>query len=94
MKNKTERANKKAYWIVTNRKSAHRKGKVQLISAVDFYETMTPHSLGNKRRYITPHHKKRIVELYQAMEENEHCRIFESAPCGSISMPRQNALNG
>lgn len=69
-------------WIVANRKSARRQGKVQLINAVDFWEPMTPRSLGNKRRYIAPHHRERIVELYEAMEENEHCRIFDNADFG------------
>ena len=69
-------------WIVTNRKSVRRQGKVQLINAVDFWEPMTPRSLGNKRRYIAPHHRERIVELYRAMEENEHCRIFENVDFG------------
>src|SRR6266853_1767647 len=38
-------------WIVTNRKSRERKGKVQLINAVDFYRKMRK-SLGNKRNEI------------------------------------------
>jgi len=38
-------------WIVTNRKTAQRRGKVQLINAVHYYQKM-PRSLGNKRNLI------------------------------------------
>ena len=38
-------------WILTNRKPRERKGKVQLINAVAFYQKMG-HSLGNKRNEI------------------------------------------
>jgi type I restriction enzyme M protein len=69
-------------WIVTNRKSARRKGKVQLLNAADFWEPMTPRSLGNKRRYIAPQHRQRVVALYKAMEENEYCRIFDNTDFG------------
>jgi type I restriction enzyme M protein len=69
-------------WIVTNRKRARRKGKVQLINAADFWAPMTPRSLGDKRRWIPPEHRQRIVQLYQAMEENEHSRVFENAEFG------------
>lgn len=69
-------------WIVTNRKSARRKGKVQLINAADFWAPMTPRSLGNKRRWIPPEARQHIVALYRAMEENEHSRIFENTDFG------------
>lgn len=38
-------------WIITNRKEAHRKGKIQLIDARQFYHKMKK-SLGNKRNVI------------------------------------------
>ena len=82
-------------WVVTNRKSQRRRGKVQLINAVDFWKPMTPRSLGNKRRYISLEHRQRIVALYKAMEENEHCRIFENAGFGyrRIRVERPLRLN-
>ena len=45
-------------WIVTNRKEARRKGKVQLIDATSFFSKMRK-SLGNKRNEITPSTKIR-----------------------------------
>ncbi|PKN72799.1 MAG: restriction endonuclease subunit M [Candidatus Cloacimonetes bacterium HGW-Cloacimonetes-3] len=38
-------------WIITNKKEAHRKGKIQLIDARQFYHKMRK-SLGNKRNVI------------------------------------------
>src|SRR3712207_7842595 len=38
-------------WVVTNRKSAERRGKVQLVNAVSFFVKMRK-SLGNKRNEI------------------------------------------
>jgi type I restriction enzyme M protein len=69
-------------WIVTNRKSQRRKGKVQMINALDFWIPMKPRSLGNKRRFIADEQRQHIVELYRAMAENEHCRIFDNADFG------------
>jgi type I restriction enzyme M protein len=38
-------------WVVTNRKAKHRKGKIQLVDARDFYVSMK-RNLGDKRRKI------------------------------------------
>lgn len=38
-------------WILSNKKPPHRKGKIQLIDAREFYKKMEK-SLGNKRKYI------------------------------------------
>jgi len=82
-------------WIVTNRKSERRKGKVRLIDASGFWALMTPRSLGNKRRWITPEYRRQIVDLYRAMEPGEHCRIFENADFGyrRIRVERPLRLN-
>lgn len=70
-------------WILTNRKSERRKGKVTLINAADFWTPMTPRSLGNKRRLVVRQHNGRdIVELYRRMEPNEYCRVFANAEFG------------
>jgi type I restriction enzyme M protein len=39
-------------WIVTNKKSPYRKGKVQLINATNLSTSMKK-SLGNKRKYLS-----------------------------------------
>ncbi len=82
-------------WIVTNRKSQRRKGKIQLINAVDFWELMTPKSLGNKRHRISPQQRQQIVDIYKGFQEGEYCCIFDNADFGyrRIRVERPLRLN-
>lgn len=68
-------------WIVTNRKPERRKGKVQLINAVDYYQKMRK-SLGNKRNYITDEQIEDITNIYTSFTEGENCRIFDNEDFG------------
>ena len=49
-------------WVLTNRKAAERQGKVQLIDASSFWESMR-RNLGDKRRQITPETADDILKL-------------------------------
>src|SRR3990167_3521196 len=49
-------------FIVTNRKPKERKGKVQLINAISFYNKMKK-SLGNKRNEIGKNHIEEITNI-------------------------------
>jgi type I restriction enzyme M protein len=74
-------------WILTNRKSKKRRGKIQLINATGakdetanrFWQKM-PRSLGNKRKEIPENGSSRgigfITKIYGDFEENEFCKIF------------------
>ncbi|MGX2039961.1 N-6 DNA methylase [Methylocaldum sp. MU1018] len=55
-------------WIVTNKKPAHRQGKVQLIDGTRHFKKMDK-SLGNKRNELSDGHIKELVRLYA---EHEH----------------------
>src|SRR5690606_13593144 len=55
-------------WIVTNRKSPRRRGKVQLIDASGAFAKMRK-SLGDKRKEVTDAHRAEIVRVYQAFDE-------------------------
>jgi len=68
-------------WIVTNKKPDRRKGKVQLINAVGFFQKMRK-SLGSKRNFIAPDQIEEITGIYTGFEEGEHCRIFDNADFG------------
>ena len=63
-------------WVVTNRKVAQRKGKIQLIDARDFYVKMRK-SLGNKRNRIAdgednePDQIALITKIYGNFKHNE-----------------------
>ena len=62
-------------WILTNRKSEARQGKIQLINAVDLYDKMK-RNLGDKGVFISDAHIRQIVELYTNFEETEHSKIY------------------
>jgi type I restriction enzyme M protein len=55
-------------WIVSNRKPAARKGKVQLIDASGFWQKMRK-SLGSKRKELSPTHIDDITRIFGAFEE-------------------------
>jgi type I restriction enzyme M protein len=64
-------------WIVTNKKSKARKGKVQLVNAAKFFKPMKK-SLGSKRKEISEDQCETILTTYKAFEENEHCKIYDN----------------
>ncbi|EMI54682.1 type I restriction-modification system subunit M [Rhodopirellula sallentina] len=55
-------------WIVTNRKPAHRKGKVQLIDASEMWQKMRK-SLGSKRKELSDDHIGEITRLFGDAKE-------------------------
>lgn len=83
-------------WVVTDRKDAHRKGKIQLVNASGaafpdkdnpFYRKLL-RSLGNKRKEIgdgtrgLPDQIAAITKLYYDFTENEFCKIFDNEDFG------------
>lgn len=62
-------------WIVTNRKEKDRKGKIQIISAVDFFINMRK-PLGDKRHEISNEHIAQITKIYGEFRNGEYCKIF------------------
>jgi len=55
-------------WIVSNRKPAHRQGKLQLIDASDYWQKMRK-SLGSKRKELSPEHIEEITRLFGECKE-------------------------
>jgi len=81
-------------WVLTNRKAAERKGKVQLIDATSFWIPMRK-SLGDKRREI-PHEKAtEILAILYTFEEGEHSKIFPTTQFGyrRITVERPLQIN-
>ncbi len=68
-------------WIVTNRKEAQRKGKIQLINAVNRARKMRK-SLGNKRNEIGEKDIAEISRLYGAFRPAPDCKIFDNIDFG------------
>jgi type I restriction enzyme M protein len=81
-------------WIVTNRKSSRRRGKVQLVNAVGFFQKMR-RSLGNKRNEITEEQTKQITRLYGDFRANEFSKILDNEDFGywRITVERPLRLN-
>jgi type I restriction enzyme M protein len=69
------------FWVVTNRKSAERRGKVQLVDAREMWAKMRK-SLGEKRKAISPEQIEEITRLYGAFEETERVKIFPNETFG------------
>jgi type I restriction enzyme M protein len=55
-------------WIVSNRKPANRKGKLQLIDASGMWQKMRK-SLGSKRKELSPEHIVEITKLFGECKE-------------------------
>lgn len=68
-------------WILTNKKEAKRKGKIQLVNTTEFYQNMRK-SLGNKRKEITDEQIQKIKEIYKNFEESENSKIFDNEDFG------------
>jgi type I restriction enzyme M protein len=68
-------------WIVTNRKQRKRRGKVQLVNAVDFFVKMRK-SLGNKRNLISDEQIQEIVTAYGDFEDSGNSKIFDNDDFG------------
>lgn len=81
-------------WIVTNRKEARRKGKVQLIDATKISAPLRK-NLGNKNCEVGPDQRRAILELLTDFEENEQSKIFDNREFGywQITVVRPNPEN-
>lgn len=81
-------------WVISNHKSKERKGKVQLINAIDFFKKMSK-SLGNKRNEITKKQIADITKIYGDFEPNEFSKIFDNKDFGyakvTVERPERNA---
>ena len=62
-------------WIVSNKKSGKRQGKVQLIDGSSFFKLMKK-SLGNKRKEISDEGREQLLGIFKNFEEDEFCKIY------------------
>lgn len=82
-------------WLITNNKPIERKGKVQLINAVEFYKKMSK-SLGNKRHELTQEDIDKITKLYGELKESKESKIFDNTDFGysKVTVERPLMKNG
>ena len=62
-------------WIVSNKKAEHRKGKIQLINAMELYEKLRK-NLGQKNCEIKPAQIDQITNLYMDFKETDISKIY------------------
>ncbi len=65
------------FWIVTNKKSNKRKGKIQLIDGSSF-STSLRKNLGDKGKEINQTQIDHLFEIYKNFEEGEFCKIYQN----------------
>lgn len=78
-------------WVVTNRKEARRKGKVQLIDATAI-KTPLRKNLGNKNCETNAEDRAAIVKLLTDFAENERSKIFDNDEFGYWSITVERPL--
>jgi type I restriction enzyme M protein len=62
-------------WVLSNRKAEHRKGKVQLIDATQWFNPLRK-NLGKKNCELSEDDIRRICDTYLAFQETEQSKIF------------------
>lgn len=79
------------FWIVTNRKSEERRGKVQLVDARELFEKMRK-SLGEKRKQISDDQIAEITRLYADFTEGDQVKIFPNEAFGYLRITVERPL--
>ncbi len=82
-------------WVLTNRKPAHRQGKVQLIDATQWYRPLRK-NLGKKNCELGEEDIARICNTFLAFKESEQSKIFDNAAFGywKVTVERPLRLKG
>jgi type I restriction enzyme M protein len=68
-------------WVLSNRKPAHRQGKVQLIDASQWFRPLRK-NLGKKNCELAPEDIERISRTFLAFKETPESKIFPNAAFG------------
>jgi len=79
------------FWIVTNRKSPARRGKVQLIDVRELFVKMRK-SLGEKRKEISDEQIAEVTRLYDAFTEGDRVKIFPNEAFGYMRITVERPL--
>ncbi len=82
-------------WVITNRKPEHRRGKVQLIDATEWYKPLRK-NLGKKNCELGEEDIRRICDAFLAFEESEQSKIFDNAAFGywKVAVERTLRIEG
>ena len=82
-------------WVLSNRKPEHRRGKVQLIDATQWYRPLRK-NLGSKNCELSDDDIRRICDSFLAFEETEQSKIFPNEAFGywKVTVERPLRLEG
>ena len=82
-------------WVLSNRKAAHRRGKVQLIDATQWFEPLRK-NLGAKNCTLSDGDVRRICDVFEAFEKTEESKIFANEAFGywKVTVERPLRLEG
>ena len=82
-------------WVLSNRKPAHRQGRVQLIDATQWFNPLRK-NLGQKNCELTDIEIERICNAFLTFQETEQSKIFPNAAFGywKVSVERPLRLVG
>ena len=82
-------------WVLTNRKPEHRKGKVQLIDATQWFKSLRK-NLGKKNCELSEEDIQRICQAFLDFKETEQSKIFPNAALGywKVTVERPLRLKG
>ena len=78
-------------WVLTNRKPAHRRGRVQLIDATAWYQPLRK-NLGKKNCELGEADIQRICDVFLAFEETAQSKIFPNAAFGYAKVTVERPL--
>jgi len=82
-------------WVITNRKPEHRKGKVQLIDATQWFKPLRK-NMGKKNCELSEEDIQRICDTFLDFKETEQSKIFPNAAFGywKVTVERPLRLKG
>ncbi len=82
-------------WVLSNRKPIHRKGKVQLIDATQWFKPLRK-NLGKKNCELSDEDIQHICDTFLSFKETEQSKIFPTAAFGywKVTVERPLRLKG
>ena len=82
-------------WVLSNRKPEHRRGRVQLIDATQWYRPLRK-NLGMKNCELSDEDLRRICDTFLAFEETEQSKVFPNQAFGywKVTVERPLRLAG
>jgi type I restriction enzyme M protein len=79
------------FWVVTNRKSPERRGKVALVDARSLWQKMRK-SLGAKRKELSADHIAEVTRLYGNFEDGEQVKVLPNEAFGFLRVTVERPL--